>query len=88
MEIVWNLVENSWKSNFHTNCNFHTMDIGLVVYYKYTMPMDIVWIQYGNDMDILWIQYGYSMDILRIQYGNAWYTMDIVWKCMDIVWIY
>jgi hypothetical protein len=36
MEIVWIFVGNVvWKSNFHTNCNFHTMEI--VPSYKETV---------------------------------------------------
>ena len=67
------------KSNLHTNCNFHSMDIVWIY---------ILWIQCGYTMDIVWIYYGYSMDILWIQYG---YTMDIVWiyygYSVDILWI-
>ena len=90
MEIVW-------KSNFHTNCHFHTVDIvwkyygyGIEIlhivckYYGYST--EILWIQYGNTTDIVLKHYGYSMETLWIQYGV---TMDIVWKyCIqyEILW--
>jgi hypothetical protein len=59
MDIVWKQYGTKlkifWKSNFHTNCNFHTMDT--------TSYPGLPWVRgcYGYSMEIVWI---YTMDLV------------------------